>query len=154
MSATAFGTNVQAQISGYFTFVPPSPYTSGTSGVAHLALEVLPIGNSSPNLFQDSLPYWIDSVAVDTTTGDSGIRVAQTGITGSRYFTANVRNVAAQAKVVILEGSSGSESASTAPTINHVRGVWGNLIDQIISVTVNSGANLLAGTEIWVWGSD
>lgn len=95
--------------------------------------------------------------AVTTGTSQSGIRMAQTVITGPRYFTADVRNVLAQAKVVILEGASGSESAGTAPTINHARGVWGNTSAQITSVTLNSGGggdNLLAGTEIWVWGSD
>lgn len=85
-----------------------------------------------------------------------GIRVAQGAITASRYFTANVRNVSSQGKVVILEGLSGSESAATVPTINHVRGVWDNTSAQITSVTLNSGSgvNLLAGTEIWVWGSN
>ena len=92
--------------------------------------------------------------AVDTLTGDSGIRVAQTSITGSRYFTASVRNVSNQGKVVILEGASNSESSGTAPTINHVRGVWGNTAAQITSVTLNSNSNLTSGTEIWVWGSD
>ena len=41
--------------------------------------------------------------------------------------------------------------------INHVRGVCGNTIDQISSVTLNSGSGanlLLSGTEIAVWGSD
>jgi hypothetical protein len=94
--------------------------------------------------------------AVTTGTTVDGIRVAQTTITGPRYFTANVRNVSAEGKVVILEGASGSESAATAPTINHVRGVWANTTAQITSVTLNSGgsANLLSGTEISVWGSD
>jgi hypothetical protein len=94
--------------------------------------------------------------AVTTGTAQDGIRVAQTTITGPRYFTANVRNVSAQAKVVIVEGASGSESAGTAPTINHARGVWGNTSAQITSVTLNSGSSdlLLAGTEMWVWGSD
>jgi hypothetical protein len=92
--------------------------------------------------------------AVTTGTSQDGFRVAQTSITGPRYFIAHVRNVSAQAKVVILEGMSGSESASTAPTINWVRGVWGNSSAQITSVTLNSGAGLLSGTEIWVWGSD
>lgn len=95
--------------------------------------------------------------AVSTSTSTNGIRVAQTDQTAPRYFSANVRNVSTQGKVVILEGASGSESAATAPTINHVRGVWGNTAAQITSVTLNSGSgatNLLAGTEIWVWGSD
>jgi len=95
--------------------------------------------------------------AVSTNTLQDGIRVAVTAIAGSRYFAANVRNVSTQGKVVILEGSSGSESAATAPTINHVRGVWGNTTAQITSVTLNSGSAtnlLLSGTEIWVWGSD
>jgi len=92
--------------------------------------------------------------AVSSTASTSGISVAQTAISGPRYFSASVRNVSSQAKVVILEGSSGSESAGTVPTINHVRGVWGNTSAQITSVNLNSGANLLAGTEIWVWGSD
>ncbi|MDQ2978974.1 MAG: hypothetical protein M3R62_07120 [Acidobacteriota bacterium] len=98
-----------------------------------------------------------DDGGLNTGTAQSGIRVADTSITGPRYFTANVRNVSAQGKTVILEGASNSESAATAPTINHVRGVWGNTAAQITSVTLNSGTggvNLLAGTEIWVWGSD
>jgi hypothetical protein len=93
---------------------------------------------------------------VTSTTSTDGIRVAQTSTTASRYFTANVRNVSSQGKAVILEGSSASESAGTAPTINHVRGVWDNTSTQITSVTLNSGSGvlLLAGTEIWVWGSN
>ncbi len=93
--------------------------------------------------------------AVTTGTSQSGIPVAQTSINGPRYFMANVRNVSNQGKVVILEGASNSESASTAPTINHVRGIWANTSAQITSVRLNGGGvNLLSGTEIWVWGSD
>jgi hypothetical protein len=82
--------------------------------------------------------------------------VANTSITGTRYFTAKVRNVSSQGKSVILEGMSNAESSGTAPTINSVRGVWGNTSAQITSVTLNSGGgfNLLAGTEMWIWGSD
>ena len=93
---------------------------------------------------------------VNSGTSQTGIRVANSTITGPHYFTASVRNVSSQAKVVILQGASGSESASLAPTINDVRGVWGNSSAQITSVTLNNGGavNLLAGTEISVWGSD
>ncbi|MFN0006764.1 MAG: DNRLRE domain-containing protein [Planctomycetota bacterium] len=92
--------------------------------------------------------------AVTSGTFQSGIRVAQLAATGPRHLTALVRNVVNQAKVVILEGASGSESAATVPRINHVRGVWGNTSVQINSVTLNSANILLAGTEISVWGSD
>ena len=59
-------------------------------------------------------------------TAQSGIRVANTGITGPCFFTAMIRNVSSQGKTVILEGMSNSESSGTAPTINTVRGVWGS----------------------------
>jgi hypothetical protein len=93
--------------------------------------------------------------AVTTGTSQNGVPVAQTAIAGTRYSTVTVRNVATQSKVLILEGSSGSESATSAPTINHVRGVWANTTDQITSVTLNGGGvNLKTGTEISIWGSD
>ncbi len=97
-----------------------------------------------------------DDGGLRTGTTQSGIPVADTSITGPGYFTANVRNVATQGKVVILEGASNSESAGTAPTINKVRGVWANTTAQITSVILNSGSgvNLLSGTEMSVWGSD
>ena len=77
-------------------------------------------------------------------------------LVASASQAANVRNVSNQGKIVILEGASNSESSDTAPTINAVRGVWGNTSAQITSVTLNSGSgnNLLSGTEMWVWGSN
>lgn len=98
-----------------------------------------------------------NTTAVSSGTGQTGIRVAQTAITGTRYFTANIRNVSNQAKVVILEGSSNSEQQNQAPTINHVRGVWDNNNSQITSITLNGGGTtttLTAGTEIYVYGSN
>jgi hypothetical protein len=57
-----------------------------------------------------------DAGGVNTGTTQDGIRVARSNTAGPRYFTADIRNVAAQAKAVILEGASG-ESVSTAPVI-------------------------------------
>ena len=98
-----------------------------------------------------------NTTAVTTGVSQSGIRVAQTSITGNRFFVAEVRNVATQGKAVILSGSSNTESSGAIPTINHVRGVWGNTVSRITSVTINSGAggtNLLAGTQMTIWGSN
>lgn len=139
---------------------------SGLTAKKYLRIEVRIAGysaNSTARLrFNDdtganySFRRQDNNSATSSGTAQSGISVAQASITGSNFFSADIRNLATQAKTVVLEGMSGSESASVAPTINRVRGVWGNTSSQITSITVNSGGsvNLLAGTEIIVWGSD
>ena len=90
-----------------------------------------------------------------TGTSQSGIRVAEANYTGPSYFTATIRNVATQSKMVVIEGLVGTESALTVPTTTDVRGLWADTTNAISSITVNSGGavTLLAGTEIRVWGS-
>jgi hypothetical protein len=129
---------VEARIAGY-----------STPGVARLRFN----GDTGSNY---SYARTDDAGALNTGTSQDGIRVARTVTAGPRYFTVNIRNVAAQSKVVILEGTSG-ESALEAPVINHVRGVWGNTAGQITSLTVNSGSAgnlLLSGSEVSVWGTN
>lgn len=71
------------------------------------------------------------------------------------YFNAYIRNVATDAKVISLDGMTGIESSASVPTVNTLRGIWNNTSDSISSITLSCTAgNLLAGSELWVWGSD
>lgn len=96
-----------------------------------------------------------DGIApVTTGTTIAGISIAQAPVTSSRFFTAHVSNLQTSGKVVILEGSTGNAVSGSAPTINHVRGVWGNNVNLISSVALNTTGQMQPGTELFVWGSD
>jgi hypothetical protein len=91
-------------------------------------------------------------------TNQSGIRVAATETSSPRgIIVFDVINEATRAKSAIGRGHSTSESASIAPIINQSAGVWANTTAAIDTVTLNvggGGGNLLAGTEVTVFGSD
>jgi hypothetical protein len=57
ISASVLGTAAQAQLYGHITFVPPPTCAWGSPGVAHLKLDVVPIGDGVPSSVQQSVPY-------------------------------------------------------------------------------------------------
>ncbi|MGH3117542.1 MAG: hypothetical protein ACRDQ2_10625, partial [Gaiellales bacterium] len=99
-----------------------------------------------------------DAGAPVANTTTSGIRLAAASLSGAHgIMVCDVINVATRAKSLIGEGHSSSESAAAAPVLHRSAGVWQNTTSQINSVTLNvgsGGGNLLAGTEIVVFGID
>src|SRR5262245_7738431 len=59
MSADVAAPDRDAQIFGHFTFVPPSDCVAQATGVAHVALEVVPLNEDPPSLLKMSLPYQV-----------------------------------------------------------------------------------------------
>ncbi|MEK6328830.1 MAG: hypothetical protein AABM66_15100, partial [Actinomycetota bacterium] len=99
-----------------------------------------------------------DAAAVVSSTSTNGIRVAAAGTSAARgIIVFDVINEATRAKSAIGQGHSTSEVATIAPILNRSAGVWANTTSQIDSVTLNvgtGGGNLLAGTEVTVFGSN
>jgi hypothetical protein len=104
-----------------------------------------------------SYAYRVSNNFAAATTGvagaASGIKVSQTATTNPRaLLTFTIGNIAGRAHGITWQGCDLSEAAATAPDIVVGSGLWATT-GQITRITLNDGgANLLAGTEIAVWG--
>jgi hypothetical protein len=83
----------------------------------------------------------------------AGIKVSQTSTTGPRALAQFwIGNVSGRAHGIQYQSSDLSETASTAPDICVGSGIWTNTA-QITRITLEGGGvNLLAGTDIAVFG--
>jgi len=84
----------------------------------------------------------------------AGIQVATTAQVARALIQFWIRNVAAQVHGITWTGSSGSESASTAPAVVQGSGIWTNTarITQITLDVGSGGGTLNAGTAMDIYG--
>lgn len=106
----------------------------------------------------------VEGATLNTTAVNiPGIPLGVTAITGPRFFTIEVFNVAGIVKRAVGRADASSVSAGTAPLNISVCGIWVNTTSQIGCVDIASYSNLTntttgqqftANTEFAVWGKD
>lgn len=102
------------------------------------------------------------AAAVTTSVSLTGMRVAGTTATASRFSIIRVTSISSIVKRFLMETNSISVSAATAPTFDQVAGLWVNTSGLIgvvqftafSALTGTTTVNFLAGTEFSVWGRD
>ena len=102
------------------------------------------------------------AAANTTSINASGWPLAVSAITGARFFTCDIYNVAGIVKRCIGASNSNSVSAGTVPVVAQFAGIWVNTSNAIqrlriaafdtLTGTTLSASTLTAGTEFYAWG--
>lgn len=131
---------------------------AGSGGIASLQ-----VGNGSIDTGANYAAGLLEGATLNTTSVSvTGMRVAQTVITGPRLVVVRVTQFASMVKRFLIEHNSVSVSAATAPLIGNGSGIWVNTsalfntiqFQAFTALTGTTTVNFLAGTEFEVWGRD